>query len=311
MKTGTVLLSFAAIFTALALLGVALSFATDHWKELIVNRDAIKAKATTGSQLERDLLTNDLYFTSYRGLFRTCYPGNETAWLDDRPNKVDGSCLSEQGYEIPNRNPNTVGWGAEYNIRIHLLRAHFAFFCLALLFLLVGCILGAIGCWSLGPRVTRTAGLIVFFGAFFVAAGMAVFHGYEYLEKNDIRQSPFPAKWYMDERYNVLKSNSSYQYGYSYILGWVGMGVAALGAIMYLAAAWSVTAENKETRRSARKYAKKASKDSGRNKAYDYMDKNGHLDYPPDMYQAAGRGGYPQAAYPADPYASYGGDYRY
>ena len=38
--------------------------------------------------------------------------------LDDRPNKVDGSCLSEQGYEIPNRNPNTVGWGAEYNIRI-------------------------------------------------------------------------------------------------------------------------------------------------------------------------------------------------
>ena len=32
---------------------------------------------------------------------------------------------------------------------------------------------------------------------------MAVFHGYEYLEKNEIKQYPFPAKWYKEQRFTV------------------------------------------------------------------------------------------------------------
>lgn len=51
-----------------------------------------------------------------------------------------------------------------FRIFSDLLRAHFAFFCLALLLLLIGCVLGAIGCWNLGARTTRSAGLVVFFG---------------------------------------------------------------------------------------------------------------------------------------------------
>ena len=107
-----------------------------------------------------------------------------------------------------------------------------------------------------------------------------------------------------------LKQNSSYQYGYSYILGWVGMGVSAIGAILFLAAAWSVTAAEDEDD-NALDNKRNTKKPSHRNRAYDYMDKGYPVEYPPDMYNGGSRVGVPQAAYPVpEQYADYGG-YRY
>ena len=80
MKPPTALLSFGTIFTVISLGLVAVSLATDHWLDTTVNRDGIRTIATDNSYtaVMADLATNPLYFTRYRGLFRTCYPGNET-----------------------------------------------------------------------------------------------------------------------------------------------------------------------------------------------------------------------------------------
>ncbi len=71
----TLMLTFATIWTAASLILVALSFATDHWIDFNVDRDAMVAQ---GKVTSNNFNNNPLYFTRYRGLFRTCYPGNET-----------------------------------------------------------------------------------------------------------------------------------------------------------------------------------------------------------------------------------------
>lgn len=55
---------------------VAVSFATDRWIETIVDRAAIVADASVDQTI---LNTDPRYHKSYRGLFRTCYPGNDTS----------------------------------------------------------------------------------------------------------------------------------------------------------------------------------------------------------------------------------------
>ena len=79
----TVTVSFALVFTSGALVLVALAFSTDHWLEYTFYRDKVKASITDGTApnpalLRGALSSNPLMFTRYRGLFRTCYQGNET-----------------------------------------------------------------------------------------------------------------------------------------------------------------------------------------------------------------------------------------
>ena len=42
------------------------------------------------------------------------------------------------------------------------------------------------------------------FVAFYIAGGMAFFHGYEYLEKNKIEVSEFPAKYLEESQHRVI-----------------------------------------------------------------------------------------------------------
>ena len=57
--------------------------------------------------------------------------------------------------------------------------------------LLVGVVVSSVGCWYISPKFFRVAGLVVFIGAFFVALGMACFHGADYLEREKIDETPF------------------------------------------------------------------------------------------------------------------------
>merc|ERR1711862_411278 len=104
---------------ALALLFMALSFATDHWLDYAVDRVELQTQTSFADKL----MSDPLYFDRYRGLFRTCYPGTETDFLmtDTYKDKViDGRCLPEEGYELV-QSPDTVGYGSDYTARKHLM----------------------------------------------------------------------------------------------------------------------------------------------------------------------------------------------
>jgi len=264
--SATVTLGFATVATAIALLLVAVSFSTDQWIVDVVNRDQIRKSAVGDAALNTSLYKYPYYHTRHTGLFRTCFPGTDNKFLDQYSASqiVDGNCLYVD-YEIPEKQAS-LQYSSDYWARIHLMRAQFAFFVVALLFLVIACISGAVGCWRLSSTVVKVTGLIAFIAAFFTAAGMAFFHGAEYLERNKIKTNTgeFYPEWP-----KVLSQNTVRSYGWSYILGWIGMVFAAIAAILFLVAGYSI--QNKH-----RKGQEKVPYDDytmqSRNKSYDYME---------------------------------------
>ena len=77
---GSLVLGFATFLTVTCVVLVAVSFASDHWIDTVVDRVQLKKEATLDSDTAAlEALKTDLrYFKRYRGLFRTCFPGNET-----------------------------------------------------------------------------------------------------------------------------------------------------------------------------------------------------------------------------------------
>lgn len=313
MKAPTVMLALSTMFTLLAVALVAVSFATDHWQNIIVNRSEIKKTAVT----EAVYNTNPLYFTRYRGLFRTCYPGNETTWLDTAEHRVDGWCISEQGYQL-DRDPDTLSYGTHYDMRIQLLRSHFGLLVVSMLMLLLAAILTGIGCWTLRPGTVKAAGVVVAIGAFFAAGGVAFFHGYEYLENNkiDTPAALFNAFLKDSPAYSDLWDNMRTEYGYSYYLAWVGVASAFIAAILSLCTGFTISQAKRDEERKALAKDNYTLSNSGiapRNKAYEYAENP--QNYPYDDYAAAqyAASGYPTSAgyYPQYGYDNSGYPTRY
>lgn len=275
--------AFATVFAVAALALVSVAFGTNHWWDTFVNRDKLQTVDSTVLCCEPE------FFTQYRGLFRTCFPGNDTdQLLLSIDHVVDSTCVAETGYGIP-RDPVTTGYGPDYDVRMHLMRSHFAAMVLAIFFFLICCLMGVAGCWNASPRLVRSTGILMFFGMFFVAAGMALFHGYYYLEENKLTEMPntsaYIKKKAENDQYKLLDENRSAYPGYSYIVSWLGLGMAAISGILYLVVAYQLSVDKMEEKMGP------ADKRI-RNRAYDYMDQ-----YPYDDYYAANKAAYPQGAY--------------
>ncbi|CAH1795119.1 unnamed protein product, partial [Owenia fusiformis] len=228
----------AAVFTAIALLMSALGFATDFWQYNVVDRAALKT--STVKAVGENINTNPEYFTRNQGLFRECFPGNDTTFLDslDQSRLLDGYCVYVD-LRWTETIATTANESEDYWARLHLLRAWIVFLGLSLVFLLAACISGAVACWKTSEGVARTSGFLVFVAAFFLAGAMAFFHGAEYLEKNIIQDTS------KTEIYNVwpndLKIATARKYGWSYIVTWTGFACSAVGGILYLVAASKIS----------------------------------------------------------------------
>ncbi|KAI0230993.1 hypothetical protein LSAT2_018636 [Lamellibrachia satsuma] len=216
---GSLVIAFASSFTALGAVLVAISFGSTHWVDTVVNRDEIRkrAEAYPDKTVVESLKSDLRYFTRYRGLFRTCFPGNETAYL---------------------------------------MRCHFAFFAVTLLLSVVSAIIGGIGCYKESKTIVGITALFMFLSAVCIAGGMAFFHGYEYLEMNKIEVSEFPAKYLEESQHKdvdfvlqLLKDNSATSYGYSYILVLLAMPFDAIAFVLYTRAAYVTPASSSASKR--------------------------------------------------------------
>ncbi|XP_062602882.1 transmembrane protein 178B-like [Saccostrea cucullata] len=213
---GTVMLVCATILGPITIVFLAVSFATDHWLEFKVDR----SKFTVGNEFDR------VAHTRYRGIFRECYPGNDTEFLSRSKDVVDNYCFNID-YDVPEShtsNPST-----EFLARIHLSRCFLAFYVVALVVFLLAFIFGLVVCCWRRSKWAYIAGLCAYIAAFATAAAIAFFHGAEYLERNKIEDKDiFYSQWPAP-----LQSATTRSYGWSYILGWVGMILAALSATFY------------------------------------------------------------------------------
>ncbi len=116
---GQALLGSAIVFSFISLVLVCLGFATDYWQEITVNRENLRSiSAAIGADFE----TDPNYFGRHRGIFKVCYRGTETVFLDNNDDLVSGNCLWIEGLSF-NSDQSTTNFEDEYEIRNHLIRA--------------------------------------------------------------------------------------------------------------------------------------------------------------------------------------------
>ncbi|XP_041362281.1 transmembrane protein 178B-like [Gigantopelta aegis] len=283
----TALIVIATILGPITLVFIAVSFGTDNWLVYTVKSDVSKTNPSN-----KPLAVQMVYHSRNQGLFRICYPGNDTKFLDNAQGVVDRYCFNVD-YEVPETVSNPSD---EYMARIHLNRLWLAFYIVAIVTFICAYIFGLVlCCWRIS-RWAYVAGLCAYIAAFSVAAAIAFFHGAEYLERNKITgYEQFYQGWP-----STLKDGTNRKYGWSYIIGWVGMILAAFTATFYSLAGCYITSGHYED---SREILEKPSRHS----PHMMMEPMYTLD---DPYYAkyAMSGGYPRGGY-VGPYM-YGPDGR-
>lgn len=280
---GTVTLVLATCLGPIALAVLAVSFSTDYWLEFTVDASKLGTFKRDG--------TNARYtFTRNRGIFRECYYGNSTdVVFKNKDYVVDNNCFHVD-YKLPET--TTKDYSFDYYTRIHLMRCHMAFYIVALVFFLISYIFGAVVCCWRRSKWAYCAGFCAYFAAFCTAAAIAFFHGAEYLERNKITDDPeFYQNW--DP---AIKIATTRDYRWSYILGWIGMGLAAISATFYAIAGCYIGAERYEDKdilekRRGREYGYPAYDNRAYPMELAYPDPYG---YPPPPHS---RGPYPSPPY--------------
>merc|ERR1712227_482447 len=228
-----VTLAFATIFSLVAAALLAIAFSTDNWITITVTRDKLKN-------------VNDespLYYTRTRGLFRECFLGE-----DQKPEPFGKGQLVELyispvetwcrnvDYYIPDENDVTKSFNQEQMTRIHMMRAMIALFLVGFFFMFVSFTAGILGCWKTSPSNITASAILMLIACLFHAGGMGLWHGVEHWEKEKITE-PTDTELFKMSWSQELKAWSEFKYDWSYIIAWIGVGLALIASILFSLAA--------------------------------------------------------------------------
>jgi len=283
-----VTLAFATIFSLVAAALLAIAFSTDNWITITVTRDKLKN-------------VNDespLYYTRTRGLFRECFLGE-----DQKPEPFGKGQLVELyispvetwcrnvDYYIPDENDVTKSFNQEQMTRIHMMRAMIALFLVGFFFMFVSFTAGIIGCWKTSPSNITASAILMLIACLFHAGGMGLWHGVEHWERNKIMEDTdtelFYEKWPQD-----LKDSTEFKYDWSYIVAWIGVGLALIASILFSLAAVCIRTDKEREDAMNMQYLMPVY----------HQKQQGGYGYP---------GPYGYAAYPGPYYGSQYGPYNY
>ncbi|KAK3610637.1 hypothetical protein CHS0354_009102 [Potamilus streckersoni] len=214
-----------------SLLFIILSLSTDYW--LIFEVDRSKLSESMKKRSTENMIDGRWTHTRHQGLFRECYTDNDTIFLRLDPLKndpvIDGNCFFVHR-ELPD---STVGSSEFYISRIHLLRSHIACFILSIIILFLAHMLDFCLFRYKHSEWAYVSGVCAFTSAFLITIGIACFHGTKYLEDNKIADIGPYTQYYISWDSEVQMY--TYQnYGWSYVLGWVAMGLCAVNATLYV-----------------------------------------------------------------------------
>jgi len=249
-----VTLAFATIFSLVAAALLAIAFSTDNWVTIKVDRPLLRTKLNEnnlklyelGLPVNESLFTaSPLFFTRTRGLFRECYLGEK---LENEPSKtqvplrkdvyispVETYCRNID-YYIPDENNETKNFGKEEMTRIHMMRAMIALFIVGFFFMFVSFTAGIRGCWKTSPSNITASAILMLIACLFHAGGMGLWHGVEHWETEKIMTKSdselFKRTWSQE-----LKDETFIIYAWSYIVAWIGVGLALIASILFSLAA--------------------------------------------------------------------------
>lgn len=245
-----VTLAFATIFSLAAVALLAIAFSTDNWLTITVRRDKLDASLENylknsrpewkNVDIEEIMKQSPLLYTRTRGLFRECYPGQKSdaptgKFLDLYMSPVETWCRNLD-YYIPDEEGTTNNLDAEQMTRIHMNRAMVALFIVGFFFIVVSFIAGVRGCWKTSPSNITASAILMLIACLFSAGGMGLWHGVEHWERSKIKTSS-PTELFTADWPQNLKDNTEFKYEWSYIVSWVGVGLALISSILFSLAA--------------------------------------------------------------------------
>jgi len=238
-----VTLCFAAICAVVSAALLAIAFSTDNWQVISVDREKIRDALDSNPNLDilEKLESSPLYFTRYRGLFRECFKGEKT----DAPKGSDiielymspvETWCHNLNYYIPDEEGVTKDFTAENMTRIHMGRAMIALFIVAFFFMFVSFTTGIVGCWRTSPSNITSSAILMLLACLFAAGSMGLWHGVEHFEKMKISESS-DVELFVKSWPEWLTENVEFKYDWSYIVSWVGVGMALCSSILFSLAA--------------------------------------------------------------------------
>jgi len=246
-----VTLAFATIFSLAAVALLAIAFSTDNWLTIHVNRGEVQDDADREALAQKWLGSTDpesvakisnspLYFTRTRGLFRECYPGQkseapQSPALDLYMSPVETWCRNLD-YYIPDEDGITNNLDAEQMTRIHMNRAMVALFIVGFFFMFVSFTAGVRGCWKTSPSNITASAILMLIACLFSAGGMGLWHGVEHWERNKINTESDTELFVKSWNPNLFE-DTEFKYEWSYIVSWVGVGLALISSILFSLAA--------------------------------------------------------------------------
>jgi len=222
---------------------LAIAFSTDNWITVNVARKELQKLDEFADSSTFN--SSPLYFTRTRGLFRECFPGQKSDDVKETAapigdlvelymSPVETYCRNLD-YYIPDEG-RTNNLDSQETIRIHMARAMIAMFIVGFFFIFVSFMVGVRGCWKTSPTNITASAVLMLIACLFSAAGMGLWHGIEHWEQNKINTESdtelFVKSWPKE-----LAAKTTFKYDWSYIVSWVGVGLALLSSILFSLAA--------------------------------------------------------------------------
>ncbi|XP_055346875.1 uncharacterized protein LOC129594241 [Paramacrobiotus metropolitanus] len=245
MGAAPCLLSLGTICGCIAVACVAIAFSTDNWLEYSVNRVAI---LTTMSQTSDDpqyaevplnLNRTLIYFPRTIGLWRICFPMEIPYGVDVYRSPTDTSCVN-----VDYPKDLDSGMDAWNRARVHLMRTILALFIAGFAMELLSFFVGVFGCWRRSPGLLVTTGTFMILAWLLDAGALAIWHGVDYMET---KRMQFPTNVYYTYRTwpPILQQYTTRNYSWSFMLAWIGCGMALVSAMFLLGGAASLRAERR------------------------------------------------------------------
>jgi hypothetical protein len=241
-----VTLAFATIFSLVAVALLAIAFSTDEWLSISVDRAKIKENKDVKSEFN----SSALFYTRSRGLFRECFFGEKPEGLHQNDavelymSPVETWCRNLD-YYIPVEDDEIGNFSSERMTKIHMGRSLVALFIVSFVFMFSAFITGVVGCWRTSPSNITASAIFMLLACLFSAGAMGLWHGVEHYEREkitekdniDVADMYNEAELFFQDWPKYLQDNTKFDYSWSYIVSWVGVGLALISSILFSLAA--------------------------------------------------------------------------
>lgn len=239
MACSAVSLSIGTIVSVFCVACLSISFSTDNWYEIRVDRNATASHLTSqGESIPPEFETDIRFYSRDEGLFRICFLDKKPKSVETYVSPTQTECINVN-YYIPEDAVSDKFSDQRWE-RLQMGRAVIASFAAAFFLLFLSFFTGIAGCWKRSHANLIATGVLQLLASLFAAGAMGLWHAVLFYEQHKLKDEMSYSAWP-----EVLKEPgvTEFFFGWSYILSWIGTGLCLFSSIIFLSSARCIRRE--------------------------------------------------------------------